>query len=162
MAEELSRSAQKVQEYLSQFDSSLEVMELAGSTRTAQDAADSVGCSVAQIAKSLVFQDKNSDELVLVIASGINRVDTKKIAKTTGSNLKQAKADLVKEKTGFAIGGIPPVGHAEPLKTVLDEDLQHYETIWAAAGTPFAVVKLTPELLWSLTGGTWLDVRQER
>lgn len=162
MAEALSRSAQKVQEYLSQFDDSLEVMELAGSTRTAQDAADSIGCSIAQIAKSLVFQDKSSGELVLVIASGINRVDTKKIAQAIGCNLKQAKADLIKEKTGFAIGGIPPVGHAEPLRTVLDEDLKHYETIWAAAGTPFAMVKLSPELLGSLTGGTWLDVRQEK
>jgi len=159
MEKELSASALRVQQYLAQRGERFEVKEFADSTRTAQEAADSIGCSVAQIAKSLVFEDRNSGELVLVIASGSNRVDTGKIADATDCRLKQAKANMVKPKTGYAIGGIPPVGHNEPLKTFLDEDLKRFNTIWAAAGTPFAVFQLTPASLEKLTCGQWLDLR---
>ncbi len=158
----LSKSAQQVQNFLSELGREFEVREFPSSTRTAQDAADSIGCQVAQIAKSLVFEEKKSGELVLVVASGSNRVDTKKIKAATGYVLKQAKADAVKERTGYAIGGIPPAGHKNPLITLLDTDLQQYATIWAAAGTPHAVFQLTPELLESLTKGSWLDVREEK
>ncbi|NDV26041.1 YbaK/EbsC family protein [Desulfovibrio sp. JC010] len=161
MSNELSNSASRVQEFLSKSGKDFDVREFSSSTRTAADAAESVGCEVGQIAKSLIFQDKKTDELVLVIASGSNRVDTKKISKTVGFKLKQAKADLVKEKTGFAIGGIPPVAHSEPLQTILDEDLQQYAEIWAAAGTPHSVFQLTPTSLEELTSGEWLDLRQE-
>ena len=157
----LSNSASRVQAYLSKFGQDFEVREFSSSTRTAVDAADSIGCKVGQIAKSLIFQDKKTDELVLVIASGCNRVDTKKISKTIGFKLKQAKADLVKQKTGFAIGGIPPVAHTEQLQTILDEDLKLYDEIWAAAGTPHSVFQLTPTSLKELTEGNWLDIRQE-
>lgn len=160
MEKELSASALRVQQYLAQRGEQFEVKELADSTRTAQEAADSIDCSVAQIAKSLVFEDRNSGELVLVIASGSNRVDTGKIADATDYRLKQAKANMVKTKTGYATGGIPPVGHNEPLKTFLDEDLKRYDRIWAAAGTPFAVFQLTPASLEKMTGGQWLDLRQ--
>ena len=161
MAKELRKSALRVQECLSALGVELEVREFADSTRTARDAADCVGCEVGQIAKSLVFQETNSGGLFLVIASGANRVDTKKIEKSLACKLKQAKAEVVKEKTGYAIGGVPPVGHAEVLPTVLDEDLKQHEVIWAAAGTPFAVFQLTPALLETITKGQWLDLRQE-
>ncbi|WP_320007232.1 YbaK/EbsC family protein [Maridesulfovibrio sp.] len=161
MSDNLSNSSQRVQEYLAKSGKDFKVKEFSSSTRTAADAADSIGCEVGQIAKSLVFQDKKTEELVLVIASGSNRVDTKKISKSIGMKLKQAKADLVKLKTGFAIGGIPPVAHAEQLQTILDEDLQQYVEIWAAAGTPHSVFQLTPASLAELTNGNWLDLRQE-
>ena len=161
MTDNLSNSAMRVQEYLSKSGKDFKVKEFPSSTRTAADAADSIGCEVGQIAKSLIFQDKKTDELVLVIASGSNRVDTKKINKSFGLKLKQAKADLVKIKTGFAIGGIPPVAHTEQLQTLLDEDLQQYVEIWAAAGTPNSVFQLTPSSLEELTNGDWLDLRQE-
>ncbi|WP_419781128.1 YbaK/EbsC family protein [Maridesulfovibrio sp.] len=161
MADNSSSSLLRVQEYLSRSGNDFEVREFSSSTRTAADAADSIGCEVGQIAKSLIFQDKKTDELVLIIASGSNRVDTKKISKSVGFKLKQAKADLVKEKTGFAIGGIPPIAHTEQLQTILDEDLQQYVEIWAAAGTPHSVFQLTPTSLEELTKGNWLNLKQE-
>jgi len=161
MADNSSSSLRRVQEYLSRSGNDFEVREFSSSTRTAADAADSIGCEVGQIAKSLIFQDKKTDELVLIIASGSNRVDTKKISKSVGFKLKQAKADLVKEKTGFAIGGIPPIAHTEQLQTILDEDLQQYVEIWAAAGTPHSVFQLTPTSLEELTKGNWLNLKQE-
>lgn len=156
----LSKSAQRVQEYLSRQDGTYEVRELSSSTRTAQDAADSVGCEVGQIAKSLVFAEAGTGELVLVIASGANRVDVGKIEASEALRLRRADGNAVKKATGFAIGGIPPVGHDRPLTTLLDRDLKRYETIWAAAGTPHAVFRLTPEKLERLTGGRWLDLRE--
>jgi prolyl-tRNA editing enzyme YbaK/EbsC (Cys-tRNA(Pro) deacylase) len=161
MTKELRDSAQRVQDFISAKGFSFEVKELPSSTRTAQEAADSVGCSVAQIAKSLVFRDKSTQDPILVIASGINRVDLAKIKKATGLKLGRADGNYVKEKVGFAIGGIPPVGHKLPLKTILDPDLQQYDIIWAAAGTPFAVFQLKPDDLEPLTKGQWLDLRME-
>ena len=96
----------------------------------------------------------------LVIASGTNRVDIKKIKKSTGLKLERADGKFVKENVGYAIGGIPPVGHKAPLETLLDVDLQQYDTIWAAAGTPFAVFQLKPGDLGPLTGGTWIDLAE--
>ena len=159
MTKELRDSAQRVQDFISARGFSFEVKELPSSTRTAQEAADSIGCSVAQIAKSLVFKEKTTQDPVLVIASGINRVDLAKIKKSTGLKLGRADGNYVKEKVGFAIGGIPPVGHKVPLKTILDPDLKQYDVIWAAAGTPFAVFQLKPGDLELLTKGQWLDLR---
>lgn len=154
----LPDSARRVQDYLSVRGFAFEVKELAGSTRTSQEAADSVGCDVAQIAKSLVFKEKSSGEPVLVIASGANRVDLKKVAAQTGLRLGRADADYVKEKVGFAIGGVPPAGHLTPLKTVLDIDLRQHPTIWAAAGTPHALFQLNPADLEPLTHGCWIEL----
>jgi len=162
MSTDLRRSAQRVQDFLSQLDEECVVRELDGSTRTAQDAADSIGCTVAQIAKSLVFRVRGEDRAVLVVASGVNRVDTRRIEAATGLSLKQADGNFVKRATGFAIGGIPPVGHDEPLTTFLDQDLQRYAVIWAAAGTPHAVFRLTPDKLHALTGGRWMELREEK
>jgi prolyl-tRNA editing enzyme YbaK/EbsC (Cys-tRNA(Pro) deacylase) len=149
-----------VQDFLTEKGFSFEVKELSGSTRTAQEAADSVGCALGQIAKSLVFKDKKSEEPVLVIASGANRVDMKKIARATGIKLTRADGNFVKAKTGFAIGGVPPAGHAAPLRTILDPDLKQYDRIWAAAGTPFALFELRPEDLAPMTGGVWVALAE--
>ncbi len=149
----LSPSAQKVQDTLRMLGLNNEVRELPAATRSAAEAAAAIGCQVAQIAKSLVFKTKGSGKAVLVIASGVNRVDEKKVAGYLGEPIERADADLVRQKTGFAIGGVPPVGHSEKLETFIDEDLLQHEAIWAAAGTPNAVFQLTPADLVKATGG---------
>jgi len=160
MESDLSKSARRVQEFMNTRGFSFVVQELPGSTRTAQEAADSIGCKVSQIAKSLVFKEKNTSRPILVIASGSNRVDLKKITAATGLQLGRADADFVKAKVGYAIGGVPPVGHHEPLETLLDPDLKKYAEIWAAAGSPFAVFQLKPDDLEPLTQGKWIDLAQ--
>ncbi|HXT07974.1 MAG TPA: YbaK/EbsC family protein [Roseiarcus sp.] len=136
-----------------------EVLEFDAGTRTAADAAAAIGCMVAEIAKSLLFRAKESGRPVLVVASGVNRVDEKKVAAVIGEKIARADADFVREQTGFAIGGVPPVGHAVAPLTLIDEDLLTFATIWAAAGTPNAVFKLTPAQLVELTGGRVAGVR---
>ncbi len=128
-----------------------QVLEFDASTHTA---AEAIGCEVTEIAKSLIFRAEPSGCAVLVIASGVNRVDERKVGELIGEKIIRADADFVREKTGFAIGGMPPLGHAEPLLTLVDESLAAFETIWAAAGTPNAVFRLTPADLLRLTGGT--------
>ena len=160
MTSKLSDSANRVQDFLREKGFSFEVRELPGSTRTAQEAADSIGCEVAQIAKSLVFREKVTNLPVLVIASGSNRVDLAKIESGTGLRLGKADANFVREHVGFAIGGIPPVGHIEPLETILDPDLKKYDVIWAAAGTPFAVFQLKPADLEPMTNGRWIELAE--
>ena len=130
-----------------------EVLEFDASTRTADDAARAIGCTVAQIAKSLVFRATDSGRPVLVIASGVNRVDERAVGRLIGEKITRADANFVREATGFAIGGVPPVGHAVVPITLIDEDLVALDTIWAAAGTPNAVFRLTPASLLQLTGG---------
>jgi Cys-tRNA(Pro) deacylase len=121
-------------------------------TRTAQEAADQIGCDVAQIAKSIIFKDGNGQP-VLVIASGKNYVDTKKIEKEIKNSLSKADAEFCKNETGFVIGGIPPYGHKKSIKTFIDQDLMEYEEIWASAGTPNSVFKLTPKELVEISKG---------
>ena len=154
----LKPSAQRVQEALAAHGLGLEVREFPASTRTAEDAAAAIGCTVAQIAKSLIFRGKSSDRPVLVIASGANRVDEEKISALIGEKIGKADADFVRTRTGFAIGGVPPVGHLEAPITVIDRDLLALEEIWAAAGTPNAVFRLKPEQLAVLTGGQVAEV----
>ena len=129
------------------------VLEFDASTRTSAEAAAAIGCEVAEIAKSLVFKGARTGRPVLVVASGTNRVDEKKVAALIGEKIGRADAEFVREATGFAIGGVPPVGHATPPLTLIDEGLFRFEAIWAAAGTPNAVFKLTPAELQELTGG---------
>ena len=150
----LSSSAQRVQGALAALGFTLAVVELPNSTRTAAEAAAAVGCTVGQIAKSIVFRAARSDRPVLVIAAGNNRVSEAAVAEKLGEPLAKADADFVRARTGYVIGGVPPVGHSEPLTTFVDEDLLAHETIWAAAGTPNAVFKLTPDQLVSLTQGS--------
>lgn len=160
MTSKLSDSANRVQDFLLKKGFFFEVKELPGSTKTAQEAADSIGCAVAQIAKSLVFREKETNLPVLVIASGSNRVDLAKIEKEMGLKLGKADGNYVKERVGYAIGGIPPVGHNEHLETILDADLKKYNVIWAAAGTPFAVFQLKPTDLEPLTNGRWIELSE--
>jgi prolyl-tRNA editing enzyme YbaK/EbsC (Cys-tRNA(Pro) deacylase) len=122
------------------------VLELPQSTRTAVEAAQACGCEVAQIVKSLVFVDGDGDA-VLVLTSGSNRVDEKRLG------LQRAGAEFVREKTGYAIGGIPPVGLATPVRTLIDRDLLRFERVWAAAGTPNAVFEMRAAELPRITGG---------
>jgi prolyl-tRNA editing enzyme YbaK/EbsC (Cys-tRNA(Pro) deacylase) len=159
MSVPLSPTAQKVQDALNAISAGMwEVVELPDSTRTSAEAAAAIGCTIAQIAKSLVFKGKRSGSPVLVIASGPNRVNTSTIAGLIGEPVEKPDADYVREATGFAIGGVPPVGHRQPLATFIDQDLAQYADIWAAAGTPRAVFKLTPDDLLRITGGRVIAV----
>ena len=135
------------------------VVEFEQPTRTSAEAAAAIGCSVAEIAKSIVFRGKTSGLAVVVVASGDNRVSEAKVAAKLGEPLARADADFVRTATGYAIGGVAPIGHSQPVKLLLDEDLQRFETVWAAGGTPFSVFPLKPEQLRSLTGAEWTDVR---
>ncbi len=157
----LSDASRRIQQALDGFGVGLTVREFPASTRTAAEAAATIGCTVSQIAKSLVFRGKSSGRPVLVIASGANRVDEKKVKSVIGEAIGKADADFVRSKTGFAIGGVPPVGHAEPPVVVIDRDLGAHAEIWAAAGTPFAVFRLEPDTLVRITQGTVADVRKD-
>jgi len=154
----LKSSAQKVQDALAAAGFTNQVVELPDSTRTSAEAAAAVGCAVEQIAKSLVFRGKQSGAAILVIASGGNRVDEKKLKALAGENISKPDADFVREQTGFVIGGVPPIGHAQPLRTFIDRDLWRYQEIWAAAGHPNAVFRLTPDELVAMTGGAVADL----
>lgn len=158
MGKQLSGSAQKVQEALKNLGFTLDVVELPNSTRTAVEAAQAVGCQVGQIVKSLVFKAKRSQRPILVVASGSNRVNEKAIETLIGEPLGKADADFVRQRTGFVIGGVPPVGHVEPLQTFIDQDLLGYAEIWAAAGNPNAVFRLTPEDLIRMTSGVVVKI----
>ena len=157
----LQQSAQRVQEFLDQSGLTLTVIELPRATRTAPEAAESVGCTVSQIAKSIVFKDKTNRKPILVIAAGSNRVDTRKIEKAAHIKIGRADGNYVKEQVGYAIGGVPPAGHQQQLQTFLDPDLRKHTEIWAAAGTPHALFKLSPHDLERLTNGTWLDLSED-
>lgn len=159
MNNQLTGSSKKVQDFLLDNGFSCLVMILPDSTRTAEEAAKAIGCDVAQIAKSLIFIDKDSGNPVLIIASGVNQVDIKKVEIATGLKLVKADGKFVKEKVGFAIGGVPPVGHHEKITTFLDPTLHDYEWIWAAAGTPFAVFRLNSNEIQTMTDGTFIDLK---
>jgi prolyl-tRNA editing enzyme YbaK/EbsC (Cys-tRNA(Pro) deacylase) len=150
-----SASALKVQAALGDR---FKVMEFDASTRTAADAAAAIGCEVAEIAKSLIFRGANSGRAVLIIASGADRVDEKKAAAAVGEPIARADADFVREQTGFAIGGVPPVGHKQQPIVLIEESLMRFAEIWAAAGTPNSVFRLTPAELVELTGGRTVAV----
>lgn len=149
----LKPSAARVQETLRAGGYANEVIELTQTARSAAEAAAAIGCTVAQIVKSLVFKGADTGSPVLVLASGTNRVNERALAALIGEAVVRPDAEYVREQTGFAIGGIPPLGHRAPLATFIDEDLLQYETIWAAAGHPHAVFRLTPAELVSMTGG---------
>ncbi len=138
-----------------------EVLEFDAGTRTAEDAAAAIGCGVAQIAKSLVFRATGSGLPVLIVASGAHRVDENKAAAVIGERIARADAEFVRDSTGFAIGGVPPVGHRIPPVVLIDETLLRLSEIWAAAGTPYAVFRLTPADLVALTGGRVVAIARE-
>lgn len=154
-----ARATERVQSALDAAGIEARVVELSASTRTAAEAAAAIGCTVAQIAKSLVFRGAESGDAILVIASGTNRVNEKTLAAHAGEPIAKADADFVRERTGYAIGGVPPAGHVAPLRTFIDRDLLRFDRIWAAAGTPHAVFELTPEQLTNLVRGPVVEVQ---
>ncbi len=158
---DLKPAARRVQETLDAFGLDLVVRQFPESTRSAAEAAAAIGCDVGQIAKSVVMRAKQSDRPVLVVASGANRVDTKKVEAVVGEATGKTDAAYVRARTGYAIGGIPPIGHDDQPIVVLDADLQGYDEVWAAAGTPNAVFAIAPDQLARITGAGWRDVRTD-
>lgn len=156
----LSKSAERFRSRMAELGHAIEVVTLSDSTRTAKEAADSLGCEVAQIAKSIVFRDPEADAPVLVVASGVKRVSVDKLGQLCGRELEQARGGFVKKRLGYAIGGVPPAGHTEPVTTFLDESLRDFDILWAAAGTPFAVFSLSPQALPILADADWADVAE--
>jgi prolyl-tRNA editing enzyme YbaK/EbsC (Cys-tRNA(Pro) deacylase) len=136
-----------------------EIREFDASTRSSADAAAAIGCAVAEIAKSLIFRAARSDRAVLVIASGVNRIDEAKVAAVLGEKIVKADAGFVRERTGFAIGGVAPIAHGGAVTVLIDADLLGFAEIWAAAGAPNAVFRLTPAELVRVTRGQVADVK---
>jgi prolyl-tRNA editing enzyme YbaK/EbsC (Cys-tRNA(Pro) deacylase) len=148
----LEPSAAKVQEALAAAGFRNEVVMVPASARTAAEAAAAIGCTVAQIAKSLVFRAA-SGRAVLVVASGAHRVDEALVAAAVGEPIGRADPEFVRAETGYAIGGVPPLGHARPPLALVDEALLAHAEVWAAAGHPRAVFRATPQELVAMTGG---------
>ncbi len=160
-AAELSAAAQRVQDAVKARGFDFEVRELPASTRTAADAAAAIGCDLDHIVKSLIFRRRASDGAVLVLACGGKQVDTQKLARLVGEPVERADADFVRTCSGFAIGGIPPLGHARRLRTLIDRDLLAAAQVWAAAGTPHAVFALPGSALPELTCGDVVDITRD-
>lgn len=156
---ELKPAPRRVQQAADSLGLPVRVVEMAQSTRTAEEAATACGCGVGQIIKSLVFRGKQSGRPVLLLVSGSNRVDQKGVAASIGEALDRPDAAYVREVTGFAIGGIPPFGHAEPLPTWIDKDLLQYATVWAAAGSPETVFEVDPRKLAETIGAKVIGVK---
>ena len=157
----LNPTAQKVQDILLGLGTNSQVVEFTESTRTAQEAADRVGCQLGQIVKLMIFKGQASQKGILVLTSGSNRVNEKSIQLYAGESIARADPEFVRSVTGFAIGGVPPVGHAQALETYIDEDLLQYKKVWAAAGTPNAVFELPSADLVKITLGKIVQVKPE-
>lgn len=161
MQPKLAKSAVSVQEALDKLKLECKVIELPSSTRTAIDAASSIGCDIGQIVKSLIFRTKKTGKPVLVLASGPNQVDIKTIEDCVGESITKADADFVREVTGFAIGGIPPVGHKNAIDFIyIDQNLMELDEIWAAAGTPNAVFCIKSQDLLKVTDGKLINIKE--
>jgi len=159
MSDEIkSTSVHKVEEVLKSYEISTKIVQFSESTRTAQEAADAIGCTIAQIVKSLIFCTEKTHKPILVLTSGINRVNEKNIEALVGEKIKKADAEFTRNVTGFAIGGVPPVGHAQKITTFIDEDLLQYKEVWAAAGTPHTVFCLNASDLPRITDGVVIKV----
>ena len=155
-----SPASQRVAEAARALGLEIEVREFPEGTRTAEDAAAAIGADVGQIVKSLVFFVDGRPVLCLV--SGLNRLDTQRLAVVAGaSQVRRASADEVERATGFAIGGVPPFGHTQPLPVYCDRDLMAYDVVWAAAGTPRAVFAIDPQRLVQACRATIVDLKQE-
>jgi prolyl-tRNA editing enzyme YbaK/EbsC (Cys-tRNA(Pro) deacylase) len=155
----VKQSVQRVMDALQAAGLEAEIHELSASTRTAEEAAAAVGTTVPKIVKSLVFLADNAPILALV--SGSNRLDTDRLGSALGRTIARADAATVRAATGFAIGGVPPLGHATALDVVVDRDLLQHDVVWAAAGTPHAVFPIAPDALVTATGGRVLDLKVE-
>jgi Cys-tRNA(Pro) deacylase len=158
----LHPSAQRVADAAAKLGLEIEIVTFDHSTRTAEEAAAAIGCQVGQIVKSLVFTV--AGQPVIALVSGANQLDTRKLAGLFGVGRKQverANADTVREATGYAIGGVPPIGHVMRTAIYIDEDLTRYDIIWAAAGTPNTVFAIKPDVLVQATQGQVVDLKNE-
>ncbi|HMW18865.1 MAG TPA: YbaK/EbsC family protein [Accumulibacter sp.] len=153
----LPEAAQRVADTLRAIGHRQPVTMLPATGRTSAEAAAALGCQVAEIAKSVVLRRLADDAAVMVVASGVNRIDEDKVAALLGA-VGKADARFVKERTGYSIGGVCPVGHPQPLSMLVDADLLNYPQIWAAAGHPHAVFQLTPQELLAMTGAPAVDI----
>ena len=150
----MSKSVNRVRSAALAKGLTITIERMAASTRTAQEAATACGCEVAQIVKSLIFEGADSSELKLILVSGQHELNTAVIRRVVGESLNRADARRVREETGFAIGGVAPIGHLKPVETWIDDVLLNFDTVWAAAGAPNAVFQITPDDLVVATGGT--------
>lgn len=155
---ELKEASRKVEAAARALGLDVAVRQMTASTRTAEEAAAAAGCDVGQIVKSLVFRGKASGAPVLLLVSGANRVNEKRVGATLGEALARPDAQYVRDITGFAIGGIPPLGHASRLATYIDQDLLAHEIVWAAAGTPESIFPVDPKALAIATGAKAIKV----
>jgi prolyl-tRNA editing enzyme YbaK/EbsC (Cys-tRNA(Pro) deacylase) len=156
----VKQANERVAAVLEQFGIDFEIRILDSAVRTAKLAAAALACEVGQIANSLIFRDLGNDQGVLIMCAGDRRVDLRKVRDLSAIDLGKADAEFVRRQTGFAIGGVPPVAHANPLRCLLDASLQRHADIWAAAGTPESVFRLTPAELQRITGGEWQELAQ--
>jgi prolyl-tRNA editing enzyme YbaK/EbsC (Cys-tRNA(Pro) deacylase) len=156
---ELSATAQRVQAALQSLGSVAVIKEHAEACRTSAEAADVLGCTIAQIAKSVIFKGESSGQSILVITSGANRVDTAKVAELAGEKPGKADADFVREHTGFVIGGVSPLAHAKPGKVFFDRDLLQFDRVFPAGGTPQAMFSIEPNELLRISGAMLADVK---
>jgi prolyl-tRNA editing enzyme YbaK/EbsC (Cys-tRNA(Pro) deacylase) len=154
----LPASAQRVQAALDAAGVGARVVELTVAARTSQQAADALGIQVGQIAKSLIFRAATSGRAVLVIAAGDRRVDEARVTAALGEPIERATPEFVREHSSFAIGGVAPVAHAQPMMTFVDASLRRFDVVWAAGGTPHCVFPITPSDLLRVSGGTELQV----
>ena len=160
MSDLLNPTARKIQATLDQLGYKCKVIEFQETTRTSADAAARVECTLGQIVKSLIFRGRISGKPFLILTSGANRVDTRKITSLIGEKIERADPEFVRSCTGFAIGGIPPIGHLSSIDTIMDEDLLTYDFLWAAAGTPNAVFKLSPQELLTMSSAKIASVKE--
>lgn len=154
-------STARLRQALADAGLAAEIRQFPDGTRTAADAAAAIGCTIAQIAKSLIFRRADCDRPVLVVTSGTNRVDAAKVGALLGTDLSKADARFVRARTGYAIGGVAPLGLTGPVDVVIDRDLAAHTEIWAAAGAPTAVFGITFDALAAATGGQVADVRED-
>lgn len=160
MDQKLKDSSARVQSILNQHGLDLKVVEFKELTRTSQEAASAIGCEVGQIAKTLIFRGKSTHRPICFIASGKNRVDEKKVVQYIGEKIEKPDAEYVLQHTSFVIGGVPPIGYDFDIKPLIDEDLMNYAEIWAAAGTPHSVFRLSPHDLVKITQGQIVNVQK--
>ncbi len=160
MNKDLKHSSQRIQNLLQDYHLEVKVIEFKQLTRTSKETAELIGCEVGQIAKTLIFKGEKTHQPICVIMSGKNRLDEMKIVEYLGEGIEKPDADFITEHTKFAIGGVPPLGYPLDNQPLIDEDLMTYQEIWAAAGTPYAVFRITPNDLLKITRAQIVTIRQ--
>ncbi|MEL6643870.1 MAG: YbaK/EbsC family protein [Pseudomonadota bacterium] len=153
----MSKSLKRVRAALENAGVAAEILEMPGETRTAAQAAEAAGCALDQIAKSIIFRGESGGHVILFVTAGGNLVDAEKASAVAGEPLGKADADLIRKETGFAIGGVAPVGHTSPTKAFFDPRLLDFEVVWAAAGTPRHIFPISPQDLLRISGAQPAD-----